>query len=314
MLSESVPDTLNMVCVWRHAKHTAYGVLNTLYFLQCTLNSVMDLAHSQQSLQQAGAATQEPAQRSYAAVAGPSESDSTAVLKRREQEPNSDKKYNIVIYGINECPKGMTRSARLESDLSKVVSVVSGINSSVQSQAIKDCHRLGKFNPLRSQPRPILVKFVRTADVSSILSNRVALSPPFRIKPDMSPEERLRDSALLKERWSLIQSGVSRVDIRIRKSHLYVKNKLYGQYKNSKFVRSVSPTPSSAGISSDHSSIVPSGDSDTVCQSLSSPSSPVPTIVPSNLLNSSVHEQSSSDSPPSNCDPPRQSTSSVTSD
>ena len=120
----------------------------------------------------------------------------------------------------------MTRSARLESDLSKVVSVVSGINNSVQSQAIKDCHRLGKFNPLRSQPRPVLVKFVQTADVSSILSNRVALNPPYRIKPDMSPEERLRDSALLKERWSLIQSGVSRVDIRIRKSHLYVKNKL----------------------------------------------------------------------------------------
>ena len=62
----------------------------------------------------------------------------------------------------------MTRSERLDSDLSKVVSVVSGINSSVQYQAIEDCSCLGKFNPQRSQPRPILVKFVRIADVSSI--------------------------------------------------------------------------------------------------------------------------------------------------
>ena len=29
-------NTPNMVCVWRHAEHTIYGVLCTLYFLQCT--------------------------------------------------------------------------------------------------------------------------------------------------------------------------------------------------------------------------------------------------------------------------------------
>ena len=158
--------------------------------LKTALNSAAH--HSQQPSQLAGTVTQDPARRSYASVAGPSgESDSNPVLK---QEPNSDKKFNIVIYGIDECPKGMTRSERLDSDLSKVVSVMSGINSSVQSQAIKDCFRLGKFNPQRSQPRPILVKFVRIADVSSILSNKSVLSPPIRIKPDMSPEERLRDS------------------------------------------------------------------------------------------------------------------------
>ena len=223
--------------------------------LKTALNSAAH--HSQQPSQLAGTVTQDPARRSYASVAGPSgESDSNPVLK---QEPNSDKKF---IYGIDECPKGMTRSERLDSDLSKVVSVVSGINSSVQSQAIKDCFRLGKFNPQRSQPRPILVKFVRIADVSSILSNKSVLSPPIRIKPDMSPEERLRDSIPLKERWSLIQSGIPKNDIRIRKSHLYVKNKLHGQYKNSMFVHSISPTPSPAGISPDQSPIVPSGGSD----------------------------------------------------
>ena len=233
--------------------------------LKTALNSAAH--HSQQPSQLAGTVTQDSARRSYASVAGPSgESDSNPVLK---QEPNPDKKF-------------------------KVVSVVSGINSSVQSQAIKDCFRLGKFNPQRSQPRPILVKFVRIADVSRILSNKSVLSPPIRIKPDMSPEERLRDSILLKERWSLIQSGIPKNDIRIRKSHLYVKNKLHGQYKNSMFVHSISPTPSPAGISPDQSPIVPSGGSDSVCQPLSSPTSPVPTIVPSN---SSVIDQSPSVSP-----------------
>ena len=267
---------------------------------------------TQQPLQRKVATTEEPVQRNYAAVA---ESSGESVSpKQKKQEPNSDKKFNIVIYGINECPKGMSRSARLESDLAKVVSVVSGINSSVQSQAIKDCFRLGRFNPQRLQPRPILVKFVRIADVSSILSNRGVLRPPIRIKPDMSPEERLRDSALLKERWSLIQSGVSRNDIKIRKAHLYVKNKIYGQYKNSKFVHSISPTPNPAETSPGQSSIVPSGDSDTVCQLLSSPTSPVSTIVPTNLLNSSIHEQSPSDPPPSNCDSLCMSTGPHTSD
>ena len=29
-------STPNTVCVWRHAEHTVYGVLYTLFFLQCT--------------------------------------------------------------------------------------------------------------------------------------------------------------------------------------------------------------------------------------------------------------------------------------
>ena len=87
--------------------------------LKIALNSAAH--HSQQPSQLAGTVTQDPARRSYASVAGPSgESDSNPVLK---QEPNSDKKFNIVIYGIDEClgQVGMTRSERLDSDLSKVV-------------------------------------------------------------------------------------------------------------------------------------------------------------------------------------------------
>ena len=167
--------------------------------------------------------------------------------------------------------------------------MVSGIDSNVHSQAIKDCFRLGKYDPQHKRPRPILVKFIRTLDVSSILSKRSVLSPPINIKPDMFPEERLRDSILLKERWSLVQSGISRNDIKIRKSHLYVKNKLYGQYQNSVFVHSVPPASSLAGISHDQASIVPLSDSHSVCQSQSTSTYPP---VSSNLSNSTIQPAS----------------------
>ena len=71
------------------------------------------------------------------------------------------------------------------------------------------------------------------------------LKHPIVIKPDLTPEERQRDSILLKERWTLIQSGVPRNSIRIRDSRLFVKNKLFGHVDHSKFQFS-SDNPSSA--------------------------------------------------------------------
>ena len=89
--------------------------------------------------------------------------------------------------------------------------------------------------------RPILVKFIRIADVRSILSTKGTLSLPVFIKPDMSPVERTHESVLLKERWRLIEQGVARNDIKISNHHLYVKNKLHGQSVDSKFVCSSPP-------------------------------------------------------------------------
>ena len=165
----------------------------------------------------------------------------------------NDKRFNLVVYGINESQKGTPRHKRLQSDLERVVSVMSGLVSSINSASIKDLHRLGKFNTLLTRPRPILVKFIRAADVMSVLSNRRLLTHPISIKPDLSQQERKRDSLLLKERWILIQSGCSRHDIKIRESRLYVKNKLYGCVNNSKFMVSPDypvPTPTSSSIQS----------------------------------------------------------------
>ena len=149
---------------------------------------------------------------------------------------NYDRKFNIVIYGIEECPKGTPKHRRLDLDHSKVVSELSNIDSSIKDHAIKDCFCLGKFHPLQDKSRPILVKFIRMTDVSCILSKRAACIPPISIKRDMASEERLSESMLLKERWGLVQSGIPKGDIKIKGSRLSVKNMLYGQIQNSSFV------------------------------------------------------------------------------
>ena len=84
---------------------------------------------------------------------------------------------------------------------------MSELDSSIPGSSIRDCFRLGKYNELR-RSRPILVKFNRFAEVSSILSKRHLLDNLNSIKPVLSHEERVAEGLLLKEWWSLIQSGI----------------------------------------------------------------------------------------------------------
>ena len=48
---------------------------------------------------------------------------------------------------------------------------------------------------------------------------------------DMNPEERAIESLLLKDRWSLITSGMDRKDIHIPKTRIYIKHELVGIVK-----------------------------------------------------------------------------------
>ena len=228
------------------------------------------------------------------------------------QISHSERKFNVIVYGIEECPKGTPKHARLQSDLSHVGSVLSEVDTSVDSQSIKDCYCLGKFIPNQSLPRPVLVKFIQISDASSILSKKGKLSRPFSIKPDLSPEERRRDSLLLKERWQLIQSGKDRNDIKIRGSRLYVNKRLYGCIVDSQLqytsVPSSSTTLPKSVVPSDRSSLSPtSNDTSTIVPSNSTPYAELPTSVPPtasnassptpcNISNSTVH-------PPSPCNP-----------
>ena len=158
-------------------------------------------------------------QRSYATAASSGESSSVSTVQASHVAASGthskpemttpaqtlyhhDRKFNVIVYGIDECPKGTPKHARSESDLRSVISVLSKVDNSVESQSIRDVYRLGRYNSNPTHPRPILVKFIRAADVSSILSKKGSLSHPLVVKPDLSPEERRRDSVLLKERWS----------------------------------------------------------------------------------------------------------------
>ena len=149
-------------------------------------------------------------------------------------KPSPDKKFNIVLYGVDECAPGMSRSARQESDLSTVAAVLSSLDSSISSQCIKDCLRLGKVSS-KSRPRPILVKFIRICDINKTFSKVRHIPKPYILKPDMSRSQRVRESVLLKERWALIQNGISRKHIKIRDDCLLVNNHLHGRAVNQIF-------------------------------------------------------------------------------
>ena len=110
----------------------------------------------------------------------------------------------------------------------------------IEAHAVKDFHRLGKYKPMQSRPRPILVKFLRTIDVTTILSNRASLDTSISIKQDLSPEEKHLESILLNERWKLIQAGYDCKSIKIRRGSILLNGKLFGHLDGSNF-KKVSP-------------------------------------------------------------------------
>ena len=122
----------------------------------------------------------------------------------RGPPPDMSRRFNMIIYGVGECSKGATRANRQNEDLRNVISVLSPLDSSINHQSVKDLFILGKFNTNHMRPRPIMVKLIRSADVTSILLNVSQLNSPYFIKPDRSVEERRKEKCLMEVRWSLI--------------------------------------------------------------------------------------------------------------
>lgn len=114
------------------------------------------------------------------------------------------------------------------------MSVISRVDTdgTIQPQTIRDYFHLGKFKnsnqKQQCRPKPLIVKFIRSANVSSILSKRWSLQQPFSINLT-SAIECSHDSNLMKERWSLIQSGTDCKYIKIQNSRIYIHNELHGQ-------------------------------------------------------------------------------------
>ena len=53
-----------------------------------------------------------------------------------------DRKYNIVIYGIEESPDGTSRQNRLSNDTKEVHDIVKVVDDSIPIHSIRDCVRL----------------------------------------------------------------------------------------------------------------------------------------------------------------------------
>ena len=176
---------------------------------------------------------------SYAAVTAasvPTSPTSPPTTIHGDQHPRPDRKFNLVIFGIKESPKGTKRHVRSADDIKAASSILSSVNPEISEFSIRDCYRLGKYSEDRH--RPVLATMNRVNDVSSVLANRRQLSslPNISIKPDMSPQDRKVESILLKQRRDLISSGTDARSIKLRKNTLYVNGRKYGMVTNFKFI------------------------------------------------------------------------------
>ena len=205
--------------------------------------------------------------------------DSRHQLKSSSRQ---DRCCNLVVHGISECPQGTRRTERALRDQDSIISVLSPLCPSLATHSIRDLLRLGKYNVHRS--RPILVKLHRPLDASVILSNtrRLSDSPGISIRRDLSSADREVHSILIKERRSLLSSGVNSCDVKIKATSLYVPNSLYGEVVYKSFVHVNPPTVQLPTVPSSTAPIAPPTDqqpishtaSDGFAPSLAAPASP----------------------------------------
>lgn len=168
-------------------------------------------------------------------VADPS---ATPKSKSIKQSIYNDRKFNLVFFGLDECPKGTARAERLSRDEGAIVHSIQKRVPSFNSVSIRDCFRLGKYVESSSRPRPILATLNKATDVSLILSKRYVAQDGIHIKPDLPPEARRVQSLLLKERWSLIdQVSIDKKSIKLRGNSLFIGERLHGRVQGNEFVR-----------------------------------------------------------------------------
>ena len=161
----------------------------------------------------------------------------------------TDRKFNIVVYGLEECQQGTPRHERMTRDMDSVTSIAKSACPTLTDQSICDCTRLGKYSPDRH--RPLLVKFTRSCEAATILANRTKIQAPgIFIKPHLTQQERANENILLKEHRSLINSGITKNNIKIRGNSIYVNNKRHGSATASGFKPCNYPTPAAPNTQS----------------------------------------------------------------
>ena len=69
------------------------------------------------------------------------ETNATATDKTNTHENlQQDRKFNVVLYGIDECPKGTPRHERSGLDLSNIAKIITKVDENVNPLSIRDLH------------------------------------------------------------------------------------------------------------------------------------------------------------------------------
>ena len=113
---------------------------------------------------------------------------------------STDRKLNIMMYGIKESLPKTSKANRLYHDSQCIVNAFAEVELTVDTSSIRDCFQLDKFKHDAQRPKSILIKFLRSTEATMALSKIAAFQAPMAIKPDLTPEERNIESLLLKER------------------------------------------------------------------------------------------------------------------
>ena len=145
------------------------------------------------------------------------------------QNDQQSRKNNVIVYGLPECTINLSRLQLIKKDLNETTTLFNKINSDISRSFIRECFRLGQYKG--NSEKPILAK-LNSTDVISLLAYRGELPEGVKIKPDLSPQERLCESLLLKECWKLIQAGIDRRHIKILRPSLIVSGKVHAEVVN----------------------------------------------------------------------------------
>ena len=69
-----------------------------------------------------------------------------SMIPAKKSLSESEHKFNIVIYGLNECAEGTRRHVRTIKDLETAKQVIQPLDPKISEQSIHDCTRLGKYD------------------------------------------------------------------------------------------------------------------------------------------------------------------------
>ena len=177
-------------------------------------------------------ATQQASSKQPEKTHAPLPSTSATKEIHSQRANNTDRKFNLVVYGIPECSQKTNRQLQTKQNLENVIEALSKADDEIEPNDIKDLYRLGKYDSKSERPRPLLIKFLRSSVVLDLLSSKSKLEAPTYIKPDLNPFERQKERLILKERRALIDKGTERRNIKIRNDSLYVDNKLHCKVSN----------------------------------------------------------------------------------